>query len=137
MIELIHKTQIRVRYAETDMMGFVWNGIYNQYFEIGRTELMRQFGLRYREMEDNGIQLPLTECNARYIQPAFYDDVLEIEAKLVYEGGARLKFDYNILRDNSTITIGYTIHSFMNSITKRPVKPPKMFIELLNRLENK
>ncbi len=137
MIELIHKTQIRVRYAETDMMGFVWNGVYNQYFEIGRTELMRHFGLRYKDMEDAGIQLPLTECNARYIQPGLYDDVLDIEAKLVYEGGARLKFDYNILRDNSTITIGYTIHSFMNSITKRPVKPPKMFIELLNKLENK
>ncbi len=136
-MELKFKTQIRVRYAETDMMGFVWNGVYNTYFEIGRTELMRHLGLRYRDMEDNGIQLPLTESNAKYIQPGLYDDILDIESTLVYEGGARLKFDYNILRNNSTITIGYTIHSFMNSVTKRPVKPPKMFIDLLNSLAEK
>ena len=129
-----HRSSLRVRYAETDLMGFVWNGVYNTYFEIGRTEVMRYLGLTYSELEAKGIQLPLIESYARYIQPGKYDDVLEVETNIVYEGGVRLKFEYNILRDNSTITKGYTLHTFIDSVSKKPIKPPKEFLDVWEKL---
>ncbi len=136
-MDINHRSPIRVRYAETDMMGFVWNGVYNTYFEIGRTEVMRYLGLTYRDLEDKGIQLPLIEAHARYFQPGKYDDLLEVETNIRYEGGVRLKFEYNILRDNTTITSGYTLHTFMNAETKKPVKPPKEFLDVWENLQKK
>ncbi|MGE5479040.1 MAG: acyl-CoA thioesterase [Chloroflexota bacterium] len=124
---------IRVRYADTDKMGFVYNGNYLTYFEVGRTELMRHFGLIYSELEKAGYQLPLLESYAKYRQPAFYDDLLEIEAKLMLNGGATIKFEYRILRKEDVITSGFTVHSFINIENKKPVKPPKIFTEGVER----
>lgn len=128
-MELKKVSTIRVRYAETDAMAIVWNGNYLSFFEIGRTELMRSFGLPYNEIERGGNQLPLTESYVKYIAPAFYDDELEIYAKLDWNGGARIKFEYEIHKDGSIITQGFTGHTFVNTITGRPVKPPEIFKE--------
>jgi acyl-CoA thioester hydrolase len=130
-IELKHITKVRVRYAETDKMGFVYNGIYLTYFEVGRTELMRSLGLPYSEFEKMGFQLPLVSSHIDYKTPAFYDDQLDIVATLNFEMKPTMKIDYNIFRNNSTIAEGYTVHSFINAETKKPVKPPEVFIEAL------
>jgi acyl-CoA thioester hydrolase len=112
-------------------MGFLYNGNYLTLFEIGRTELMRNHGLNYRKMEDEGFLLPLTQAYAKYINPAYYDDVLEIQAALEYNGGALIRFNYNILKDNTIITNGFTEHIFMNSQSRKPMKPPKFFLDII------
>ncbi len=132
-----HSTFIRVRYADTDRMGVVYNGNYFTYFEIGRTELMRSMGLAYSKCEELGYMLPLTEAKANYISPAFYDDELEINAELVYENKASIKFVYNILHDRTLIAQGHTIHIFVNAGTMKPVKPPKIFIETVEAYKNR
>jgi acyl-CoA thioester hydrolase len=133
---LVHSTEIRTRYADTDKMGVVYNGNYFAFFEVGRTELMRKFGLKYTELEASGYFLPLIESHANYLNPAFYDDILRIEAILKPDYSPILRFDYNIFRDNTTIAKGFTVHSFMNSETRKATRPPKIYWELLEKLLN-
>lgn len=126
-------TKIRVRYADTDKMGVVYNSVYLVYFEVGRTELMRAYNLPYTEFEKAGYHLPLIEAKVVFRKAAFYDDLLVIKATLDTEKiSAKLQFDYIISRDSDLIAEGYTIHSFMNSTTKRAVKPPEIFLKALN-----
>ena len=133
---IVHDTIIRVRYAETDKMGVVYNGEYLTYLEVGRTELMRSKGLPYTEFEKAGYILPLIESYIKYHESAFYDDLLTVRASLSTERKAVVKFEYNILRDNTTIATGYTVHSFVKSETGRPVKPPKIFTDTLQAVES-
>jgi len=93
-----HRTTVRVRYGETDQMGFVYHANYVPYFEMGRTEFMRDAGLCYAEMEKAGMALAVVELNARYVRPAFYDQELVIETRLVQASRVRIRFDYRILR---------------------------------------
>lgn len=137
VIKISHKHRIRVRYADTDKMGIVYNGNYFTFFEVGRTELMRFHGLSYRDLEKEGFYLPLLESHAKYITPALYDDELDVEATLCFEKKATMKFDYNIYRGDTIISKGYTVHSFMNQETMRPVCPPKSFIDLLENIQTK
>jgi len=134
--EITHRTSVRVRYADTDKMGVVYNAVYLVYFEVGRTELMRKVGLAYTEFENAGYHLPLTEAHLTYHQPAFYDDELIIEAFVKPEYKPLIKFEYNIFRGETTIVSGWTIHSFINSMMK-PVKPPKIFIDTINNYYKK
>ncbi len=127
-------SQIRVRYAETDKMGFAYNGNYLTYFEIGRTDLMRAEGIRYRDLEDAGYQLPVLEASVKYLNSAFYDDLLSIESELCYDRGATLKFEYNIFRDDTIIAKGFTLHMFIKVENKMPVKPPKVFLDALEKI---
>lgn len=122
-------TEIRVRYAETDAMGFVYNGEYLAYFEVARCELMRQAGLPYSEFEKMGYYLPLVESHVEYKSPAYYDDLLHLQATMDFEMKPTIRINYNIFRDNTTIAKGYTVHSFLSVATKKPVKPPKAFID--------
>lgn len=128
-----HTSKIRVRYSETDKMGFAYNGNYLAYFEIGRTELMRHNGMPYVDFENNGYQIPLTDAGLQFIAPAKYDDELEINAKLYYDGGARMKFVYEITRNGILLTTGHTSHCFINAVTKRAVKPPEDFLKIFYR----
>lgn len=137
MIKLTNKVDIRVRYADTDKMGYLYNGNYFAYFEVGRTELMRAYGMIYKDLEDNGYILPLIDTYAKYIKPAYYDDLLTIEATLNYENGAIIQFDYNILKDNTIITNGFTRHIFVTVDKRIPVKPPKMFMDVINKFGSK
>jgi acyl-CoA thioester hydrolase len=132
-LELRNRTEQRVRYGDTDKMGIVYNGNYFYFFEIGRTELFREFGLPYSTFEENGIMLPLIESRAFYHQPAVYDDLLTIETVYVHNSGPRPRFDYNIVHGDKSICTGYTIHSYMNSKTRRPGRPPEFFIEFLKK----
>lgn len=124
-------TGIRVRYAETDQMHGVYNGRYFEYFEVGRAELMRSLGMTYRHFEESGFLLPLTEAYAKYIRQVQYDDVIEVVAMLKEIPKARLRIDYEILRGTEKMTEGFTVHSFIDASSGRPVRAPKSFLDLL------
>jgi acyl-CoA thioester hydrolase len=137
-IIISNRYPIRVRYVDTDRMGFVYNGNYLAFFEVGRTELMRSFGLVYTKLEQDGYQLPLIESYVRYHNAALYDDVLEIEAILQLNSiGSKLRFDYNVFRTNDLIASGFTAHMFMKVETQRAVRAPEAFMSGINQLKNK
>ena len=132
-----HKYDFRIRYADTDKMGFAYNGNYLRFFEIGRTELMRQYNLVYAELENKGIQLPLVQAHCNYHNAAFYDDKLTIQADLNLDTiGAKFRFNYTIFRGDDLIATGFTEHLFMNADTKKAVRPPKFFMNQIKTLKN-
>lgn len=133
-IKLTHSAFLRVRYADTDRMGYLYNGNYFAFFEVGRTEIMRAKGLKYIELEDAGYLLPLRDAYAKYLIPAYYDDYLEIKTILNYTGGAIIKFDYEIYRDGEKIAEGFTTHMFVTRDSRKTVKPPKIFLDSLTSL---
>jgi len=132
---LSNKTDIRVRYADTDKMQFVYNGKYLEYFEVGRTELLRKTGLAYSELEKAGYQLPLIETGIQYKKPAVYDDILEIEAIVTELYSAKVHIDYVVRRKNSgeVLATGFTDHLFIREDTKKPTRPPKIYIKALKK----
>jgi acyl-CoA thioester hydrolase len=108
------RTRTRVRYPETDRMGVAHHTHFLVWFELGRTELMRELGCPYSEVEDNeGIFFPVAEAGARYFTPARYDEVLEIATRLVSARGARIRFEYEIARasDGTPVAAGFTVHA--------------------------
>jgi acyl-CoA thioester hydrolase len=128
-------TSVRVRYADTDKMQFVYNGKYLEYFEVGRTELLRSLGLPYSNIERSGYQLPLIEAGLKYKHPAFYDDVLQIKAELKELYSAKVHIEYEIIResDKRIIVSGFTTHMFIKSNSKKPTKPPQIYLETLGK----
>lgn len=130
---LTFKTEIRIRYADTDQMQFVYNGKYLEFFEVGRTELLRSTGLSYKVVEKEGFQLPLVEAHLKYISAAYYDDILIIETFLKEIPKLKMKLEYKIFRkeNNDLVTEGYTEHVFINKESKKPVRPPKFFIDAI------
>ncbi len=130
---LTHITEIRVRYADTDMMHFVYNGKYLEYFEVGRTELLRATGLSYAEVEKNGYQLPLIETGIKFLQSAVYDDILEVHAMVrkLYSPKVHIEYIVKRKRTNEIIAEGFTTHVFINSETKKAVRPPKIYVDAL------
>ncbi len=134
---LRHIFEIRVRYADTDKMGVVYNGNYLTFFEVGRTELMRSFGLPYTDFEKSGFLLPLVEAHVNYRNSAYYDDLLQIHSSLDRDAiGATLRFEYQIICKGVIVADGYTVHSFVNLESRKPVRPPRFFIEKLMSIEN-
>jgi len=137
---IISKTQLRVRYADTDKMQFVYNGKYFEYFEVGRTELLRNSGLPYSVIEKHGFQLPLIEAGIKYFKPAVYDDLLEIEAVVKDIFSAKLIVEYTIRRTGTDdiISQGFTTHMFIKVDSKKAVRPPKFYLDKLKHFfENK
>jgi acyl-CoA thioester hydrolase len=106
-------SQVRVRYAETDQMGIAHHAEYFAWFEVGRTDLLRGRGLTYRELEQDGVRLPVIETHAHFRRPAYYDDVLEIRTRLVAISGARVSFEYAVFRSGSpdVLAVGSTSHA--------------------------
>ncbi len=128
-----NKTTIRVRYADTDKMQFVYNGKYLEYFEVGRAELLRSIGLPYSEVEKRGYQLPLIEAGLKYKQPAMYDELLEVEAINRELYSAKVHIDYVVSKKETgeIVAEGFTTHMFMNAESKKPTKPPQFYIDAL------
>ena len=123
---------IRVRYAETDKMGVVYYAHYLVWFEIGRTEWLRDTGWTYRSMEDEGLGLPVTEVHCDYKASARYDDDLEIRTRGRLVSPVRIAFDYEIVRraDSQLIASGYTVHVTLDR-SGRPVRLPDRVRDLL------
>ncbi|MGA7720061.1 MAG: thioesterase family protein [Ignavibacteriaceae bacterium] len=131
---LINKTEIRVRYADTDQMHFVYNGKYLEYFEVGRTEMLREIGLAYSVIENKGYQLPVLETFVKFISPAFYDDILTVESFMKECPSFKIRIDYKIYRkiNNSLVAEGYTEHVFIKEQTKKPSRLPFFFTEIVD-----
>jgi len=128
----ISETQIRVRYAETDRMGYVYNGNYAMYAEVGRVEALRQLGVSYRDMEDNGIIMPVLSLNLKYIRPAYYDELLTIKTTISELPDTRMNFKYEIHNEKGDLlTICSSEHVFVHATTKRPCKVPDWLLEKL------
>lgn len=128
-----HTTDIRVRYADTDKMQFVYNGKYLEYFEVGRTELLRSFGLPYSDVEKSGYQLPLLQAGLTFKQPAKYDDLLSVTALVKDLYSPKVHIEYVIKRKGTEeiIAEGFTTHVFINADTKKAVRPPKLYVDIL------
>ena len=123
---------VRVRYAETDKMGVVYYAHYFVWFEIGRTEWLRETGWTYRSMEEEGLGLPVIEAHCEYRNSARYDDDLEIRTRARLVSAVRIGFDYEIVRrtDSQLIASGYTVHVTLDR-SGRPVRLPSRVRELL------
>ncbi len=119
-------TEVTVRYAETDMMGVVYHGSYLPWFEIGRTTLLKEQGLPYRELEAAGFRLPVLEVGVRYLRPALYDDVVTVATTLRERPILRIRLDYEIRRGADLLATGFTLHAFIDP-NGRPVRPPPAF----------
>ena len=132
---MIHTTHsLRVRYAETDPMKFVYYGTYAQYFEVARVELFRSLGISYDEIESQGIWLPVSEYNIKYLKPALYDEVLEIHTFIKKIPGVRVEFEYEIYNSSKQkITEAKTTLFFLDSKTNKIVKCPSFLMELIEK----
>lgn len=127
-----HSYQIRVRYADTDQMGYVYYGNYATYYEIGRTEAMRSLGFPYQEMEKNGIWLPIVNMNSRYVKPAFYDDEITIVTTIPVLPGRTIVFDYKLYyQEKNLINEGSTTLVFFDAITKKTTSVPATMLAAL------
>lgn len=120
------RTTVTVRYAETDMMGIVYHGAYLPWFEIGRTHLLREHGLPYRELEAEGFRLPVLELGVKYHRPAVYDDTVEILTTLPERPSVRIRLEYELRRGTELLVTGWTLHAFIDR-EGRPVRPPARF----------
>ncbi|WP_425392929.1 acyl-CoA thioesterase [Ekhidna sp.] len=128
-----HETQVRVRYSETDKMGFVYYGNYPAYYEVARVEGFRAIGFPYREMEDAGVGMPVLDMSIKYHGPAKYDDLLTIKLIIPEMPRARMKFLYEIRNEEGVlVNTGETILAFMNMETGRPVKMPERMKESIS-----
>jgi acyl-CoA thioester hydrolase len=113
-------------------MGYCYYGNYAQYFEVGRVEALRAFGMSYREMEKDGFMLPVLDFQVRYLSPAYYDDLLTITTKIVLLKGPRLYFEYEINNvDGKLISVASTTLVFVSKETMRPIPPPEDFLRLM------
>ena len=128
----ISETKIRVRYAETDQMGYVYYGNYAQYYEVARVEALRDVNLSYKLFEEQGIMMPVLHLSCKYIEPALYDDLLTIKTIIKKMPGIRIEFLYEIYNEQGILlNQGETTLVCMNMKTQRPCQAP---ISLMNAL---
>ena len=123
---------VRVRYSETDKMGYCYYGNYAAYLELGRVELLREYKIVYKELEDLGILLPVSELSIKYLFPAKYDDLLKIQTKISDLQGARIYFSYEIYNENEILILSATTTLvFVDAKTMRPIATPDFILDIL------
>lgn len=130
-----HFTEVRVRYADTDQMKFAYNGKYFEYFEVGRTEMMREVGLPYEVIEKNGFFMPVIETKIHFFAPAFYDEILVIETRVEKLPTVKVHIDHTIKAKERDIVIceGYVELAFLDAKTNRPTRAPKLFVDAVKK----
>ena len=132
MKELHFDYTLRTRYAETDQMGVVYYGNYPQYLELGRVEWLRAIGLTYKEMEAEGIMMPVVSLQIQYKKPALYDELITIRTKLKELPSTKIEFDYEILNEKGELlSTANTILVFVDAKTFRPVRCPEKVLDLI------
>jgi acyl-CoA thioester hydrolase len=129
-LSTVRITRLRVRYAETDRMGVVYYANYLVWFEVARTDWLRETGWSYREMESAGVSLPVIEAHCQYRQPARYDDEIEIRTQARLISPVRIRFDYEVVREATVLASGHTVHAAVDG-TGRPCRLPGRVRELL------
>jgi len=130
---IISRTQVTVRYAETDMMGIVYHGSYLPWFELGRTNLLKEQGIHYRRLEEEGYRLPVLEAALKYHRPAVYDDTVTVVTTLREKPVLRIRLEYEIFRGEELLVTGHTLHAFIDR-TGKPVRPPASFTQRMGEL---
>jgi acyl-CoA thioester hydrolase len=126
-------SRVRVRYAETDKMGIVYYANYFVWFEVGRTDLLRESGWNYREMESEGFGLPVIEAHCAYRESAKYDDEIEVRTTGEMLSPVRVQFTYQVVRsaDAATLCTGTTVHATVDR-TGRPCRLPERVRTMLS-----
>lgn len=128
------EVDLRIRYGETDQMGIVYHGNYAQYFEIGRTEWLRNLGITYKQMEEDGVKLPVISLVVNFKKSVCYDDVIKVKTTLKKMPTASIEFDYEIENENGEIvTTGNTVLAFIDIVKNRPTRCPQ---HILDKLQN-
>ncbi|WP_136481429.1 acyl-CoA thioesterase [Cognatitamlana onchidii] len=127
--------QIRVRYGETDQMGVVYHGNYALYLEMGRIEWLRKIGVSYKEMEENGIMLPVVSMSLNFKKSAGYDDVINVKTQLKKAPTVKIEFDYIITNEKGEVlTTANTVLVFIDKRTNKPTRPPQYILKALENL---
>ena len=128
------ETQIRVRYGETDRMGYVYYANFALFFEVGRTEMLRTLGYTYKGWEDSGILLPVRSLSVNYKSPAYYDDLLTIRTIINKLPTAKITFDYEVINEqDELVCTGNTVLVFIDENSRRPTRPPDGFMDALKK----
>ncbi|WP_448699066.1 acyl-CoA thioesterase [Mucilaginibacter sp. AW1-3] len=126
----VNTTKLRVRYGETDQMGYMYYGNYAEFYEVGRVEMLRSIGLTYRGMEEFGVMMPVLELKCRYIKPALYDEEITIKVIMETMPGVRIHFKYELTNEQGElINTGETLLVFVDMKTKRPCMAPQYFLD--------
>lgn len=126
--------ELRVRYYETDMMGIVHHSNYIRFYETARAEMMREFGASYKELEDQGIMMPVLEVSTKYHASAYYDDVLNIKTTLVKIPAVRMIFNYEITNQKGELlNTGEVLLAYMHSDTRRACRAPQWFLDNITK----
>ena len=127
--------KLRVRYSDTDQMGYVYYGRYASYYEIARVELFRNLGFSYKKLEEEGIGMPVIDMETKYLLPIKYDEEITISTRIEKLPSSRIIFHYEILNQNNDLAnTAKTTLTFINLLNKRPIRTPK---ELLDLIKNK
>lgn len=126
------EVNIRVRYAETDKMGYVYHGNYATYFEVARVEALRDAGISYKDMEDMGIMMPVLELKTKFIRPAKYDQLLTVKTTIKDLPTSRFVFHYEVFNENQELlTVAETTLVFVDSKSMKPMPAPMAIMNLL------
>lgn len=129
---MTQEIKIRVRYAETDQMGYVYYGNYATYYEVARVEALRKLGFSYKSLETDGIMMPVVENKSKFIRPARYDDLLTVSVFIKKIPDDRITFEYQIYNEQKKlINLGETILAFVNMKNGRACPAPDSIITLL------
>ncbi|WP_369049299.1 acyl-CoA thioesterase [Tenacibaculum sp. UWU-22] len=127
-----HFLSFRIRYSETDQMGVVYHGNYAQFFELGRTEWLRELGISYKKMEQQGVMLPVVSLTCNFKKSAFYDEVLTIKTSLKKMPTAKIEFNCEITNEkNELICTGNTVLAFIDLKTRKPIRCPEHILKLI------
>lgn len=127
-----HIFQVRIRYSETDQMGYVYYGNYARFFEIGRTEMMRAAGIRYKEMEAEGIMMPVMSMEVKYIRPAQYDDIITIRTIIQKLDERQIVFVSRIYNDSGELlNRGIVKLCFVDKTTHKRINTPSFIFDIL------
>lgn len=127
----IAESEVRVRYVETDQMGFSHHSNYIIYYEYGRVEALRSLGMSYKELEESGVMMPVIDSGSTYLKPAFYDDLIKIKVIIPNLPSVRMRFDYKLFVGEALIHEGHTTLAFVNKETGRPMRAPESMLNLL------
>ena len=128
----IHESKIRVRYGETDQMGYVYYGNYALYYEVGRVEALRNVGIDYKKIEEKGTMLPVLSLNIKYIRPAVYDDLLTIKSQILKKPSTRIQFQHEVYNSIGTLLNKAEVELvFVDIETKKPCQAPDYIMEAL------
>ena len=120
-----YSISIRVRYADTDQMGYVYYGRYAEFFEVARVEALRSVGLSYKSLEANGLMLPVYDYHVKYLSPVYYDEQIEVQSNVVLRSSSRIQFDHQLISEQKVKSLATVVLVCVDAKTMKPIVVPK------------